>query len=33
MKPETAGMSSARLARLDKMLQCRFVDSGLLPAR
>jgi CubicO group peptidase (beta-lactamase class C family) len=31
MKPETAGMSSARLARLDDVLQRRYVDSGYLP--
>jgi CubicO group peptidase (beta-lactamase class C family) len=31
MKPETAGMSPARLARLDNVLQRRYVDSGLLP--
>ena len=31
MKPETAGMSSARLARLDKVMKRRYVDSGSLP--
>jgi CubicO group peptidase (beta-lactamase class C family) len=31
MKPETVGMSSARLARLDKVLRRRYVDSGYLP--
>jgi CubicO group peptidase (beta-lactamase class C family) len=31
MKPETVGMSSARLARLDDVLQRRYVDSGYLP--
>jgi CubicO group peptidase (beta-lactamase class C family) len=31
MKPETVGMSSARLARLDAVMQRRYVDSGLLP--
>jgi CubicO group peptidase (beta-lactamase class C family) len=31
MKPETVGMSSARLARLDEVLQRRYVDSGYLP--
>ena len=30
MKPETVGMSSARLARLDKVLQRRYVDGGYL---
>jgi CubicO group peptidase (beta-lactamase class C family) len=29
--PETVGMSSARLARLDEVMQRRYVDSGLLP--
>jgi len=31
MKPETVGMSSARLARLDEVMKRRYVDSGLLP--
>src|SRR3954468_17053426 len=31
MKPETAGMSSARLARLDDVMKRRYVDSGHLP--
>ena len=34
MKPETAGMSSARLARLarlDEVMKCRHADSGCLP--
>jgi CubicO group peptidase (beta-lactamase class C family) len=31
MKPETVGMSSARLARLDQVLKRRYVDSGYLP--
>jgi CubicO group peptidase (beta-lactamase class C family) len=31
MKPETVGMSSARLARLDEVMRRRYVDSGLLP--
>jgi CubicO group peptidase (beta-lactamase class C family) len=31
MKPETVGMSSARLARLDEVLRRRYVDSGYLP--
>jgi CubicO group peptidase (beta-lactamase class C family) len=31
MKPETVGMSSARLARLDEVLQRRYVDGGYLP--
>jgi CubicO group peptidase (beta-lactamase class C family) len=31
MKPETVGMSSARLARLDEVLRSRYVDSGYLP--
>jgi CubicO group peptidase (beta-lactamase class C family) len=31
MKPQTVGMSSARLARLDKVLQRRYVDGGYLP--
>jgi CubicO group peptidase (beta-lactamase class C family) len=31
MKPETVGMSSARLARLDKVLKRRYVDGGYLP--
>jgi CubicO group peptidase (beta-lactamase class C family) len=31
MKPETVGMSSARLARLDAVMQRRYVDSGYLP--
>jgi CubicO group peptidase (beta-lactamase class C family) len=31
VKPETVGMSSARLARLDEAMQRRYVDSGYLP--
>jgi CubicO group peptidase (beta-lactamase class C family) len=31
MKPETAGMSSARLARLDEVMKRRYVDGGYLP--
>jgi CubicO group peptidase (beta-lactamase class C family) len=31
IKPETAGMSPARLARLDEVMKRRYVDSGYLP--
>jgi CubicO group peptidase (beta-lactamase class C family) len=31
MKPETVGMSSTRLARLDEVMQRRYVDGGYLP--
>jgi CubicO group peptidase (beta-lactamase class C family) len=31
MKPETVGMSSARLARLDEVMKRRYVDDGYLP--
>ncbi|HEX5321160.1 MAG TPA: serine hydrolase domain-containing protein [Stellaceae bacterium] len=31
MKPETVGMSSARLMRLDEAMTRRYVDSGWLP--
>src|SRR3954470_4570372 len=31
MNPETVGMSSARLARLDEVMKSRYVDSGHLP--
>ena len=31
MKPETVGMSSARLARLDDVMKRRYVDGGYLP--
>jgi CubicO group peptidase (beta-lactamase class C family) len=31
MKPETVGLSSARLARLDEVMQRRYVDAGHLP--
>ena len=31
MKPETVGMSSARLARLDELMKRRYVDGGYLP--
>ena len=31
MKPETVGMSSARLARLDDVMKRRYVDGGHLP--
>ncbi|HTV90492.1 MAG TPA: serine hydrolase domain-containing protein [Stellaceae bacterium] len=31
MKPETAGMSSQRLARLDDVMKHRYVDAGYLP--
>ena len=30
-KPENAGLSSKRLATLDKVMKERFVDTGLLP--
>ncbi len=30
-KPEAAGFSSARLARLDQVMKARYVDSGQLP--
>jgi len=30
-KPETVGMSSARLARLDEVMKRRYVDGGYLP--
>ena len=30
MKPETVGLSSARLARLDEVMQRRYVDGGYL---
>ena len=30
-KPESVGMSSARLARLDDVMTKRFVDGGYLP--
>ena len=30
-EPETVGMSSARLARVDAVMQHRYVDSGYLP--
>src|ERR1700752_1091404 len=31
MQPETLGMSSARLARLDEVMKRRYVDGGYLP--
>ncbi|HTV44368.1 MAG TPA: serine hydrolase domain-containing protein [Stellaceae bacterium] len=31
MKPETVGMSSARLSRLDEVMKRRYVDGGYLP--
>src|SRR5436309_15415521 len=31
MRPETAGMSSARLARLDEVMTRRYVEGGYLP--
>jgi hypothetical protein len=31
MKPETLGMSSPRLARLDDVMKRRYVDAGYLP--
>ena len=31
MKPETVGMSAARLARLDEVMKRRYVDGGYLP--
>jgi CubicO group peptidase (beta-lactamase class C family) len=31
MKPETVGMSSERLKRLDKVMKRRYVDGGYLP--
>ena len=31
MKPETVGMSSVRLARLDDVMKRRYVDGGYLP--
>ncbi|MGC2203652.1 MAG: serine hydrolase domain-containing protein, partial [Stellaceae bacterium] len=31
MKPETVGMSSARLARLDEVMKRRYVDGSYLP--
>jgi CubicO group peptidase (beta-lactamase class C family) len=31
MKPETVGMSSARLARLDEVMKRRYVNTGYLP--
>jgi CubicO group peptidase (beta-lactamase class C family) len=31
MRPETVGMSSARLARLDEVMKHRYVDGGYLP--
>jgi CubicO group peptidase (beta-lactamase class C family) len=31
MRPETMGMSAARLARLDEVMKRRYVDSGQLP--
>ena len=31
MKPETVGMSSPRLARLDEVMKRRYVDGGYLP--
>jgi hypothetical protein len=31
MRPETVGMSSVRLARLDEVMEHRYVDGGYLP--
>ena len=31
MKPETVGLSSARLAKLDEVMKARYVDGGYLP--
>jgi CubicO group peptidase (beta-lactamase class C family) len=31
MKPETVGMSSARLSRLDDVMKRRYIDGGYLP--
>src|SRR5260370_14360688 len=31
MNPETVGMSSMRLARLDEVMKRRYIDSGYLP--
>ena len=31
VKPEMAGMSASRLARLDEVMQRRYVDGGMLP--
>src|SRR5437588_6049240 len=31
MKPERVGMSSSRLARLDEVMERRYVDGGYLP--
>ena len=31
MKPETVGMSSARLTQLDHVMKRRYVDGGYLP--
>src|SRR5580698_11513481 len=31
MRPETVGLSSARLARLDEVMKRRYVDGGYLP--
>src|SRR5215469_6100640 len=31
MKPEQVGLSTARLARLDEVMQRRYVDGGYLP--
>jgi len=31
MRPETAGFSSARLARLDEVMTRRYVEGGYLP--
>jgi len=31
MKPETVGMSLARLVRLDEVMKRRYVDGGYLP--
>jgi CubicO group peptidase (beta-lactamase class C family) len=31
MKPETVGMSSARLTRLDEVMKRRYIDGGYLP--
>ena len=31
VKPETVGMSSSRLAKLDEVMASRYVDGGFLP--
>ena len=31
VQPESVGMSAERLARIDKLLQSRYLDTGRLP--